>query len=150
MDVDARAEQAHLLNPKSSNSSLISISFPELSFAFAMLKVARMDVKVSHNCSDGVSPTPRNLMSTNGCACNMLSNTTSVLSWEQIYIGKRKKVPPPESVRQYPVVIVEFSVFVKKSFGFEGKRLRVYAFVVCHGPLCKIASVLTEKMGEKD
>ena len=58
--VDTRTEQAaHLMNPKSSNSPLISISFPELSLAFAMLKVARMDAKVSHSCSDGVSPVPR-------------------------------------------------------------------------------------------
>jgi len=51
----ARAEwTAHDMSPKSSNSSSIGISFPELSLAFPMLKVAKMDVKVSHSCSDGV------------------------------------------------------------------------------------------------
>ena len=41
----------YLSKPKSSYSSLITISFPELSLAFPMLKVAKMDAKVSHNCS---------------------------------------------------------------------------------------------------
>ena len=79
--VDIRAEQAaHLMNPKSSNSSFIAISFPELSLAFAMLKVAKMDAKVSHSCSDGVSSALRNLMSTDGFACKVPSNASSVSS----------------------------------------------------------------------
>jgi hypothetical protein len=46
---DAGAKQAaHTRSPKSSYSSLIAISFPEPSFAFPMLKVAKMDAIVSH------------------------------------------------------------------------------------------------------
>jgi hypothetical protein len=48
--------------------------------------------------------------------------------------GKRRNVPPPESICQYPVVIVELSIFVKESFRFEDKRFRIYTFIVCHGP----------------
>ena len=45
----AEAEKAtHTMSPKSSYSSFIAISFPELSFAFPMLKVAKMDAIVSH------------------------------------------------------------------------------------------------------
>jgi len=48
--------------------------------------------------------------------------------------GKRRKAPPPKSKCQYSVVIVELSIFVKESFRFEGKRFRVYTFIVCHCP----------------
>ena len=54
--MDARAKQvAHFTIPSPSYSSLIAISFPELSLAFSMLKVARIDAKVNHNYSDGVT-----------------------------------------------------------------------------------------------
>ena len=68
----------HVINPNSLYSSLIGISFPALSLAFAILKVARIDANVNHNFSDSVSSAGKNLMNTDRCTCNMLSNTTSV------------------------------------------------------------------------
>lgn len=49
---DAGKEQAaHTRSPKSSKSLVIAISFPELSLAFPMLKIAKMEAIVSHTWS---------------------------------------------------------------------------------------------------
>ena len=66
------------MGPEAMYSSLIAISFLESSLAFPMWKVARIDAKVSQSCSNRVILVLENIMITDSCACNMVSNTNSV------------------------------------------------------------------------
>jgi hypothetical protein len=132
--IDAREEAAHVRNPKSSYSSLIGISLPELSLAFPILKVAKMDVKVSHSCSDSVTLTPRKYNEYRPLHLQRAVRHKFYVVVRMDLNRKRRKVPPSESKRQHPVVVFELSIFVKDSFRFESKRFRIYTFVVCHGP----------------
>ena len=99
-----------------------------------MLKVAKMDVKFSHRCSDSVTLTFRKYDEYRPLRLQRALQHKFCVVVKMNLNGKRRNVPPPEAICQYPVVVVELSIFVKESLRFESKRFRVYIFVVCHGP----------------
>ena len=57
---------------------------------------------------------------------------------------KEEGPPELESIRQYPVVVFEHSIFVKNSFKFESKRFRIH-FHRVSWPLT-FASVLVKEV----
>jgi len=99
-----------------------------------MVKVAKMDAKVSHNCSDGVILAPRIYDEYRPLRLRHVPRHKFCIVVKMDLYGKSRKVPPPESICEYPIVVIELSIFVKESFRFKGKRFSVYTFVMCHGP----------------
>ena len=128
----------YVIKPSVWYSPFGSISLPNLSFAFPILKQESVDAIINHTCMHAVRHISgvQVFNETYNRACDCFSNADSAnnyvvilkISWMKMYL------PSSKAIAQNTIILVQIPVFVKKSFGLECKWVGIDIFIMVHCP----------------